>query len=345
MRRWLGLVLCAALVVPAAAQDGADEGEEEVAEPSPVSWGGHRRVFIHIVRPGETLASIAQRYYGDTRQESVLVAENGLTAQGGAAIVVGMRLGIPHVAYHRVRDGETWSELATKFYGDPKRAFALIEANGGAAGEPPDVGSELLVPYPVRHVAAQGDTMTRVATQYFGSKDDARRLRRFNNVRGNRLARGQVVLVPLDDLQLSEEGRKSILAEVGVAPPDGNVRAVQQRIEEQLPLLREHLHRGSFTEVVAVGNQLLGGGQLTGNQVVTIQRHLAVAFVALGRQDMAVRAFREALARQPDLELDAMRTSPTVMQAFRTAQARRDQEADAPADEGEPDEDDEGSDD
>jgi hypothetical protein len=79
--------------------------------------------------------------------------------------------------------------------------------------------------------------------------------------------------------------------------------------------------------VVALGNQLLGGGRLTGNQVVTIQRQLAVAFVALDRSDMAVKAFREALARQPDLELDAMRTSPVVMQAFRTAQARRDQES------------------
>ena len=45
--------------------------------------------FVHVVRPGETLASIAQRYYGDPRRESVLVAENGLTTQGGAAIVVG----------------------------------------------------------------------------------------------------------------------------------------------------------------------------------------------------------------------------------------------------------------
>ena len=33
--------------------------------------------IVHMVKPGETLASIADLYYGDPRRESVLVAENG----------------------------------------------------------------------------------------------------------------------------------------------------------------------------------------------------------------------------------------------------------------------------
>lgn len=283
---------------------------------------GEGRMYVHIVRPGETLASIAQRYYGDTQRENVLVAENGLTAQGGAAIVVGLRLGIPHVTYHRVAEGETWNELATRYYGDPKRAFILIEANGGSIGKPPDVGAQLLIPYPLRHVAAQGETLTRVASEYYGSASYAKRLRRFNNIRGNRLTRGQIVLVPLMDLKLSDEGRKSISAETGIEPASGAVRALQQRIESKLPTLGQLSDDGRFTEVVALGNQLLGAGQLTGNQIVSIQRQLAVAYVALGREDLAVHAFHQALQRQPDLELDAMKTSPTVLRAFRSAKAQ-----------------------
>ncbi len=67
---------------------------------------------------------------------------------------------------------------------------------------------------------------------------------------------------------------------------------------------------------------------------MTIQRELGTAYVALGRQDLAISAFRSALDRQPDLQLDTVRTSPTVMRAFR--QAKEDREA-APVDAGAPD--------
>lgn len=279
--------------------------------------------FVHVVRQGETLASIAQRYYGDPRRETVLVAENGLTAQGGAAIVTGMRLVVPWVTHHRVGRGETWPELAARYYGDTRRAFELIEANGGVAGAQPDEGAELLVPYPLRHVTGQGESLTRIAAMYFPDDPDegTRAIRRFNALRGNRVSRGQILLIPLANLTLSSEGRTLIESEMGRSIHGGEVRDLQTRIEQQLPELRRHVRSGRFTEAVALGNRLLGAGQLTGNQVVTIERELATAYVALGRTDLAAEAFRAALERQPDLELDSVRTSPTVLQAFRAARS------------------------
>ena len=70
---------------------------------------------------------------------------------------------------------------------------------------------------------------------------------------------------------------------------------------------------------------------LTGNQVVTIQRHLGTAYVALGRMDLAVNAFRAALTRQPDLQLDTVRTSPRVMRAFEEAREAMREEPEEPA--------------
>ncbi len=278
-------------------------------------------VHVHIVRQGETLASIAQRYYGDPRREGVLVMENGLNAQGGVSIVVGMRLDIPTVFYHRVAQGETWAQLAEHYYGDVRRAAILVEANGGSPVQP-DVGAELLIPYPLRHVAGQHDTLTEVAQMYFGSPDGVATLRRFNRVRANRLQRGQIILVPLADLTLSEDGRRLIAEETGVAPSDGaEVRAVQARIDAELPVLRDHVRRGRFTEAVALGNRLLGTGVLTGNQIVSIHRELGTAYVALDREDLATAAFREVITRQPDAELDTIRTSPRVLHAFRLAHA------------------------
>ena len=277
--------------------------------------------YYHVVRPGETLASLAQLYYGDPRREGVLVAENGLNSQGGFAIVVGMRLAIPWVTYHRAQEGETWAQLAEHFYGDVRRSFMLMEANGGSSGEPPHAGAELLIPYPLRHVAAQGESIPKVAEVYYDDEDQARRLRRFNNLRTNRLSRGQVVLVPLPGLVLSEEGRRRIEKETGATPAVGEVRALQEQIAARLPELQEHIRVGHFAEAIALGNRLLGSGSLTGNQIVSIQRELATAYVAFDREDLAIQAFRAALDRQPDLLLDSVLTSPRVLASFERAKA------------------------
>jgi hypothetical protein len=299
---------------------------------APYAHASPHNAFVHVVRPGETLASIAQQYYGDPRRESVLVAENGLTTHGGAAIVVGMRLVIPWVSHHRVAEGETWAQLAELYYGDLRRAFLLIETNEGSSGGQPDVGAELLIPYPLRHVAAQNAHLRRIAQTYYGADPDAvRMLRRMNNMRGLRPFRGQVILVPLADLVLSDNGRRIIEERTGEELHGGEVRALQRDIEEQLPDLREHLRRGRYEEVLALGNRLLGGGAVTGNQHVTIQRSLGVAYVALDREDLAKAAFLVALEHQPDLELDVTRTSPRVLRVFREAKAQRREAAEAEA--------------
>lgn len=293
--------------------------------------------FVHVVREGETLASIAQRYYGDPRRESVLVAENGLEAQGGVPIVIGMRLVVPAVAYHRVATGETWTSIADRYYGASSRAFIIQEANPAIEGNQPADGAELLIPYPLRHVADQRATLQRVAQQYFDDARASQMLRRFNGLRATRLTRGQVILVPLTDLVLSEEGRRIISEAMPAETPhdsSGDVRELQERITLALPELHEAVHRGRYTEAIAMGNRLLGAGELTGNQIVTIERALAVAYVAVERPDLAIDAFDRALTRQPDLELDSHRTSPTVRAAFDAARARRQASAPAPADAG-----------
>lgn len=281
---------------------------------------------VHMVGPGETLASIAELYYGDPHRESVLVAENGLTTEGGSAIVVGLRLVIPTVSYHKVQEGETWATLATKFYGDPSRAFVLIEANGGVVGEHPDPGAELVIPFPLRHVAAQTDSLRKIAKVYYRSQQNTgvTTIRRFNDIKKNRLLRGQILLIPLSTLVLTDKGKELAKQNGTPAPSGGEVRDKQAHIDEQLPALRDHVRLGRYADAVAMANRLIGGGDLAGSQIVTIHRELAEALVALGREDLAVDAFAKVLDQQPDTELDGVSTSPKVLMAFARAQKAAD---------------------
>lgn len=275
-------------------------------------------LFVHVVRPGETLASIAQTYYGNPKRENVLVAENGLTDQGGSAIVEGMRLMLPTVHYYRVRANDTWRSLAERYYGDASRAPILIKANDAKPGNAPDEGAQLLIPYPVRHVLKQGETLVTVAEQYYTSRDDQRLFRAFNVGKG-KVMRGHIVLVPLFDLVLSEEGRARLESATGEHVDMGESRSAQAEIDHKLPALREAVQDGRFVEAVALGNQLLGVKQLTGYQEISVQRELATAYIALSRDDLAMQAFARALDKQPDLELDSVRTSPRVLRALETA--------------------------
>jgi LysM repeat protein len=287
--------------------------------------------IVHVVRPTETLASIAEHYYGQARRESVLVSENGLTSQGGSPIVVGLRLDIPAVAFHRVQEGETWSALAKLYYGEATRAYTIIEANEGAPGDHPDVGAELLIPYPVRHVVGQSDTLRSIAKLYYNDEKATAPIRRFNNIKRNALKRGQILLVPIADLGLTEAGKAAASEQQQASLRGGEIRNKQARIADELPVLREHVRRGRFADAVAMGNRLLGEGDLTGNQMVTIQRELGTAYVALGSDGLAVAAFVQALSRQADLELDTARTSPKVLTQFQHARQQFQRERDAAA--------------
>lgn len=275
-------------------------------------------VYTHAVQEGDTLASIAQRYYADPTREAVLREANRMKGSAANGLVTGSWIFVPMVSFYRVSKDETWKSIATRFYGRPSRSAVLIEANKGNKRVQPDEGAELLIPYPLRHVVAPGETLAKIAKVYLpDSPLSVKRLRAFNA--GARIERGRVVLVPLYDLRLAGEGQTEASPAFILAAGGGAAKAAQEEVDSVLPKLIEHVERAQFAEAVALGNRLLGTQSLSSTQMVTIERELAVAYVALERVDLAEASFRAALALQPNLELDTVRTSPRVLEAFNRA--------------------------
>ncbi len=282
-----------------------------------VARGGEAQAFPHVVQPGETLASLAGHVYGDSRKESLIAGANALDACGGSAVVPGMRLEIPAPLHHRVTEGETWDNLALTWLGSSARADVLARANRAVAWVPPLVGQEIEIPAVVAHVVSDGDSSTTLAARYWGDKNRGWEINAYNGRPEAPMHRGEVILVPIFDLELTKAGLAEARAAVVLTSSQSEVEglAAQRRVQDELPELSAAVAGGRYLQAVARGNRLLGLGQLTPRQLAAIHRALLEAYVALDARAEAAQSCAMALANDPNIRLDARTTSPKVRAA------------------------------
>ncbi len=288
-----------------------------VAAPSPRSADA----FPHIVRSGETLARIAERVYGRVEAEQILVAANGLDNGRGIAITPGMRIEIPAVGHHHVTAGETWAAIADNLLGDQDRGDVLAVSNKAKPWIQPTEGQEIVVPYNLRYVAGAGDSILTIAYRFLGDRDKAWMLDRYNHLGNESLRRGEVVLVPLVDLELTSEGKREASAAGALVRSEGAgyARDAQRRAEVELPQLAADVHNGRYVDAVVRGNRLLGTGALSRPQLALIHQKLVEAYVALDAQGLAETScllWREA---DPAAVLDPVDLSPKIVRACTNA--------------------------
>ncbi|MEI8255383.1 MAG: LysM peptidoglycan-binding domain-containing protein [Deltaproteobacteria bacterium] len=265
---------------------------------------------VHQVRPGETLASIADHYYGDPAREALLVAANVLNAQANLSITPGMRIMIPSVGYYRVQPGDTWLHLAQREMGAGSRAPYLAQVNNANAMVPPAAGSVLRVPYLLRYVVLADELLVDIVRRYEGERVTVPFVLDFNHLSSSRMQRGQVVMLPMADLTLREE------PVCESAAPLASANAVQRQVDHDIPALASLAAHGQYVEAVALGSHLARSGPLSVAQRVAVDRSLAEALSALDRADLAAEAFRDALEADHSLTLDENTTAPKVLEAF-----------------------------
>ena len=287
--------------------------------------GADAAAFPHVVKRGETLASIAERTYGRVQFEQILVAANGLDAGGGIPIVAGMRLEVPAVGHHRVTAGETWAGLAEVLLGDQRRSDVLAIANGSMPWLPPSDGQELIVPYNLRFVAGANDSLLTVAYRFLGQRDKAWMLDGYNRKKGEPVRRGDVVLVPLTELPLTPDGRVEAASAGALVRTEGagKAREAQRRAEAELPQLATDVRAGRWVDAVSRGNRMLGYGDLSRPEIAAIQRALTEAYVALDAEGLAETACTAWCAADPSASLDPVELSPKILRACVSAAGTR----------------------
>jgi LysM repeat protein len=283
--------------------------------------GGSAEAFPYVMKKGETLADIASRFYGRVELERVIVPANALDAQSGNAVVVGMRVEVPAVSYHTIGKGDSWETLAERYLGSKKRGEALAEANDTWPWIPPEPGREVKIPFNLRYVVKRGDSTPSIAYRFLEKRDDAYVLDRYNELHGEPVEPGDVILVPISDLELTDEGRRA--AKEGLAyfaaESEGDDRDAQDAASRDLPALEKDVGEGRYIEAIARGNGLLAAGKLTEPEVARIERQLVEAYVAEGADDLAVSACRSWQEKDPDAVIDPVELSPKIVKACTSA--------------------------
>lgn len=278
--------------------------------------------FPHVVQEGDTLAGLAEQYYGRIQNERILVIANGLDRADRTSITPGMVLEVPALTHHRVQAGETWKSLATDLLGAPHREVVLALSNDSKPWLIPEPGTIVRVPYNLVLVATGEDSLATVAYRYMGSTKQAWTLSYYNQLQERDLRRGDLFLVPLVDLPLTAAGREAArkAARVLATQADAPERSQQQRVEAELPALLADVRAGRYVQAVTRGVRLLSSAELSEAQSGRIHRQLLEAYVALDAVGQAVEACTNWRQHDPTAVLDPISLSPKIIAACERSQ-------------------------
>jgi hypothetical protein len=272
--------------------------------------------LVHVVQQGDTLAAVAERYYGRIQFERILVAANRLDLAGGTPLVPGMHLLVPTVTHVTAAKGETWATLAQRFLGSSQRSDVLSIANGSSPWLVPEEGVRVLIPYNLSLLLSTDETIESIALKYLGDAKHAWTLTRYNNLKKGQLSRGMVILVPLTDLELTEAVRSGLTDPERIVLDVGSAeRKAQRKIATEIPALIAEIHGGRYVDAVARGNGFMASGVLTVPQQSLVLRQLLEAYVALDASGAAAAACAEWRKLDPSARLDPTQLSPKILQA------------------------------
>lgn len=306
------------------------------------------RYVTYVVRPTDTIESIAAEYYGNRARALFITEFNGLPR--GAKLKAGQTIKIPTSYRYKLMQKETLADVAGRLVGDRRRGPLLAQLSDLRPGTQIGPGTEIQVPFHFAHQIRPGETLGGIARTYYGDPGQAKLLAAYNFNQGSALRAGERLVVPITHVRVRSvrlivsrprpkpakaaprpapvqaarptpapaqaqapdpepEGRDAEKAEAELAAyVSGRVKDAERAYQE-----------GNYTEVPAALVRLLTEVDPSEAQLVEVYRLLACAYVALGETELAVKSLREVLDRQPDFRFDPVQTSPKIRAALERA--------------------------
>lgn len=274
----------------------------------------HAFGLTHVVQPHDTLAALAEHYYGRIQFERILVAANRLDLAGGTPLMPGMHLLVPTVSYVNIGKKETWAHLAQKYLGSQERADVLSLANGSNPWLTPEEGSRALIPYNLAILLPGDETIVSIAQKYLGDGKHAWMLTRYNNLNKGQLTKGMVLVIPLTDLELTAKAKGDTAdAERQSLELLADARKLQRQISAEIPSLIADVRSGRYVDAVARGNRFISSNVLSMPQMALVYRQLLEAYVALDASGAAAEACAQWRKLTPTARLDPAQLSPKIL--------------------------------
>jgi hypothetical protein len=294
------------------------------------------KVVVYSSKPGDTPESIAADYYGNRSQAIFIIETNGL--ERDKPLKPGQKVRIPTAFHYRVHKGDTLEGLALKFLDDKRRSPFLAAFSGLRPTDKLREGQDLLIPFQHVHRTEVPESLQSVARSLYGDASKAKLLADYNFRTAPMLAKGEKVLVPIAHVKIRAV---RLLPVVDRPPPRGQPvkeptvaptlaaaptkealkreAELAERVGKQLSIAEKAYKDGSYSDVPSVLDKVLTTEEPSESQLAELFRLKAFAYVALGLDELAVNAFREVLARKPEVSLDEATVSPKIRTALEKA--------------------------
>lgn len=270
--------------------------------------------FPHVVQKGDTLAALSTRFYGRIQYERLISAANGLTGSA-RGLVPGLLIEIPSLSYHRVEAGQTWETLALELLGAKYRSIVLAQINDQKPWIQPEVGQLIVVPYNLAWIASKQDSLATLAYRFLGSTKHAYWIAHYNDLEAEGLSEGQVLLLPVSELSLTEDGQRAAERAYARLTAHGQGKRFEQQRQAstEVSQLAQDVRGGRFISAVARGNRLLSHTDLSDPSRATVQLLLLESYAALDARGPARTACEAYRALLPGATLDPIQTSPKIL--------------------------------